>query len=183
MNGTHQSAFALVCIMAFVFTFGCGEEGGRTAQLTLDFGLPTDAIVAMGSGTRADGQLDEPVDARVSMDARIPVDTAVVNEPIVDADVTGVRAFTTTEADERIEQDCGGCHTTGGTGRSRRLGWDNMSYQLVYLSVKDPWTASSTRMPQGGNTGPRQTLNGFVCCMYPSVSAARLTNKARLQMR
>ena len=59
--------------------------------------------------------------------------------------------FTIAEADERIERDCAGCHTAGGTGSSRNLGWDNMSYQLVYYSVKDPWTASGSRMPMGGD--------------------------------
>ncbi len=75
-----------------------------------------------------------------------------VDAEIVEADgsVASLQAFTASEADVRIERDCGGCHTSGGTGSSRRLGWDNMSYQLVYFSVKDPWIASSSRMPLNG---------------------------------
>ena len=92
-----------------------------------------DARTVVDLGTLVDEGSDNRRDADRVTDAVVELDAGSGDALVMDAAVVRVEAFSIGEANERIERDCSGCHATGGTGSSRRLGWGNMSYQLVYL--------------------------------------------------
>ena len=95
---------------------GCAVEEGSGA--IFDMGEDSSSWrvdAAVGADAMDNGQM---VDASLVV---TDVDVAFTEQ---EQDAQVLRAFSIAEADERIERDCGGCHTEGGTGSSRRLGWD-----------------------------------------------------------
>ena len=139
----HPDLFVCLAVMLM----SCADD----SKMLTDHSVVTDIDVIDGAqvpdALRPDGQPSQTLD----MDIAIDVSLSQEDQFVVDAAPTLRQAFSEPEADARIEMDCSGCHEAGGTGSSRRLGWNNMSYQLVYLSVKDPWTASGSRMSLQGD--------------------------------
>ena len=137
-----------LCLFAILISvlLGCVEESDSQSGATEIRDMERSDAYLVFDARVPDAEPFEVVDQWLETDA----EGTRLNDMVVDAEESSLRAFSVSEADAKIEMDCSGCHEAGGTGSSRRLGWDNMSYQLVYLSVKDPWTASGSRMPLQG---------------------------------